>query len=86
MPWVNDKFYYTNGTLRAIAGGYDTVSEVLMIGDYQIVNPYALVEFKADFDMALDSIGKTEWDSLTSTDYNRMTENLNRDSNQITSA
>jgi len=80
MPWVNDVFYYTNGTLRGIANGYDTISEVLMIGDFQVVNQFSRAEFKADFDMALDSIGKTEWNSLTGADYSRMAESLNKSS------
>ena len=75
MPWVNDRFYYTRGILEAIADWYDrkndygatsSIYEVLVIGDYQIVNAWGLVDFKADFDMALDYIGHGEWQGLTS--------------------
>ena len=78
MPWIKDEFYYTVGTLKAVADWYDTVNsydaysniyEVMMIGDHQIVNQWSLMEFKADFDIALDSIGRGEWDGLTSSDF-----------------
>ena len=40
-----------------------------MIGDYQITGLYELIDFKVDFDKALDSIGRADWDTLTSIDF-----------------
>ena len=65
MPWVEDVYYYTAGILRAIVECYDTLHEVLTIGDYKIVNRYSLAEFKADFDISLSSIGRGKWEGVT---------------------
>ncbi len=66
MVWVNDEYFYSVGVLKAIASWYDILSEVLMIGDYQITDQFALALYKADFDMALQAIGKENWRGLTS--------------------
>ena len=50
MPWVNEEYFYTVGILKAIAQQYKVIASVLMIGNYQIVNRYAIALFKADFD------------------------------------
>ena len=67
MVWNNDVYYYSVGTIRAIACWYDVVSEVLMIGDFQITDRFALSLYKADFDRALRAIGKGNWQGLTTT-------------------
>jgi len=58
MPWVNEEFYYTVKLLKAIARWYSSIYEVALIGNYQVTNIFQLVEFKADFDMALKELGK----------------------------
>jgi len=70
MPWINDEYQYTPFVLKSIAQWYDRVYEVLMIGDYKVTSPYVLIDFKVDFDRALDSIGRGSWDTLNSTDFN----------------
>ena len=74
MPWIEDEYFYTIGILKAIADWYKVIASVLMIGNYQIVNRYAIALFKADFDTALSSIGKGKWEGVTGekfTNYKR---------------
>ena len=62
MPWVNDTYYYTRGVVSAIVEWYCLLYDrQLIIGPYQITHLFTLVEFKADFDIALDSIGRGDW-------------------------
>jgi len=56
MAWVNDRFYYSIGILKRIAENY-----IHLYHDASWKSLFALVEFKADFDRALDSIGKGKW-------------------------
>lgn len=62
MVWREDEYFYSVGVLKAIASWYDIISEVLMIGDYQITNKLGIALYKADFDMALNEIGRGKWD------------------------
>jgi len=71
MPWINDTYYYTRGIVNAIVEWYCLLYDRQMqIGPYQITHLFTLVEFKADFDIALDSIGRGEWRGLTSHNFN----------------
>ena len=71
MPWINDEYYYTRGILDAIVEWYCLLYDRQMkIGTYQITHLLTLVEFKADFDIALDSIGRGKWRGLTSHNFN----------------
>jgi len=71
MPWINDEYYYTRGILDAIVEWYCLLYDrQLIIGTYQITHLFTLVEFKADFDIALDSIGRGEWRGLEDSRFN----------------
>jgi len=71
MPWINDIYYYTRSVVDAIVEYYGLLYDrQLKIGPYQITHLFTLVEFKTDFDMALDSIGRGKWRGLTSHNFN----------------
>jgi len=62
--WQGDKYYYTAGMLRRIASSYDKIYDGIsgIIGD-DITDEFSIAEYKADFDMALNAIGKGRWTS-----------------------
>ena len=60
--WIGDEYKYSKKVLKAIAEGYQIVYEGLALSwRSEIVNEWSIAEFKADFDMALDSIGRGHW-------------------------
>jgi len=59
--WYKDKWFYSIGSLKAIAEWYSGVY------DYPVTN--SIIELKADFDRALDSIGRGEWNGLESSKF-----------------
>lgn len=60
--WNGDEYVYAKKTLKAIAEGYREIYEGLALSwRSEIVNEWSIAEFKADFDMALDSIGRGRW-------------------------
>jgi len=64
MPWVNIlDFYYSRKLLQVIAENYETLySDGLPVSLTQVVtNPNSVAEFKADFDHALNEIGRGKW-------------------------
>ena len=62
MPWINNEFIYTKKLLKAIAKSYESIYEGLPVSwKAEVYNPWAIAEYKADFDVALDSIGKGHW-------------------------
>lgn len=62
MPWEGDKFLYTTGLLKAIAKGYISIHEALELSPGNLItNPWAIAEFKADFDIALQGLGRGRW-------------------------
>lgn len=62
MAWKDDTFYYSVKVLKTIAENYTSLYEGLEFRSGQlIVNPWALAEYKADFDMAMQSIGHGKW-------------------------
>ena len=62
MPWVGNEFRYTKRLLKAIAENYIPIYEGLPLSYGEVVtNPWALAEFRADFDTALNNIGKGKW-------------------------
>lgn len=67
MPWISDTEYkYTKGIIKAIADSYMTIYECLtMPWNVEILNLYQIVEYKADFDIALSGIGKQKWAGLS---------------------
>ena len=64
MPWIENQFFYTKRLLKTIAGNYVTLYDGLPSWGGQITNPWALAEYKADFDIALNGIGKGKWQGI----------------------
>ena len=63
MGWINDKYFYSTGALKSIAENYLRIYEGLPLSwRTEIYNPWAIAEYKADFDRALRGIGKGKWD------------------------
>ena len=62
MGWINDQFYYSKKLLRVIAENYTSIYNGLPRLHSEVVNLWELAELKADFDMALNSIGRGKWD------------------------
>jgi len=70
--WKGDEYYYGVGTLRTIANNYDNIyqgisflripikkCELLLdddIAENLVTDPWAIAEYKADFDMAWDAL------------------------------
>ena len=71
MPWIEDRFYYTRGILKDIARCYDGIYGGLTINDHYIVNDFDVAEFKADFDRALDELGRAKWDGITHCNFSQ---------------
>ena len=64
MPWINNEFIYTKRILQAIAENYTDIYMSIYYSGGEIhegivVNP--LIDYKIDFDMALNSIGAGHW-------------------------
>ncbi len=62
MGWRDGRFYYTKKVLKGIAENYFTIYDGLPTLNREIMNPWGLAEFKADFDMALNGLGRGYWD------------------------
>jgi hypothetical protein len=70
MTWHNDIYYYSSGILKAIAQGYDSLYEDgLLLANHRISYLHSIAEYKADFDMSLDYIGRGNWHGLISLDF-----------------
>jgi len=70
MPWISDTEYvYTPKVLDAIALGYESIYSHLDLGMHTITIMDRLVEYKADFDLALSSIGRGYWDGLNEANF-----------------
>ncbi len=62
MPWNVNTYIYTQGVLRAIVRGYESIYDWLLLSYHsEVESPWGRVEYKSDFDMALDAIGKGRW-------------------------
>ena len=62
MGWNGNEYFYSKHTLRTIAANYLNIYEGLPLSlNEEVVNPWALAEYKADFDMALRNIGRGRW-------------------------
>lgn len=60
--WKGNEYVYSKKVLKAIAEGYRAIYEGLALSwRSEVVNEWSLAEYKADFDMALNSIGKGRW-------------------------
>ena len=62
MGWVNGKYYYSTGALKSITENYLRIYEGLPISWRTVIyNPWAIAEYKGDFDRALRGIGRGKW-------------------------
>ena len=60
--WIGNNYFYTKRTLKAIAENYISIYEGLPLSlRSEVTNLWALAEYKADFDIALNSIGRGKW-------------------------
>ncbi len=68
--WKENKYYYSRRTLQTIAKYYCNIYDGLpvLFGE-DLTNPLGLAEFKADFDMALDGIGRGRWTGNINGDF-----------------
>ena len=64
MGWHNEEYFYTIGTLKAIAYGYEC-----LYSDAHLASLFLVAESKADFDISLNAIGRGEWRGLVSQDF-----------------
>ena len=77
MGWDKSRttYFYTLGMLNAITRSYKTLYtagiEIVITQDivYRNGDPLSVMEFKADYDMALLSIGRGDWRGLVSLDF-----------------
>lgn len=71
MGWVNNGYRYTVKTLQSIAGTYRFLYDGLPLSEnYEVTKLLDIAEFKADFDVALESIGSASWSGIIG-DYRR---------------
>ena len=61
MPWIGNQFIYTKRLLRTIADNYPLHYGLPAYGGELITNPWSLAEYKADFDLALNNLGRGKW-------------------------
>ncbi len=62
VEWKGTDLIYTPALLRLIAGSYTGLDRTgLALTSETITNPYALIEYKTDFDLALRHIGPGQW-------------------------
>lgn len=59
--WQNEKYIYSSGLLQRIAWCYESIYDGIPILSSEITDPFSVAEFKADFDIALNAIGRGEW-------------------------
>jgi hypothetical protein len=64
IMWINDVFYYSVGMLKAIAFNYESLYTDAPDGAL-----FYIAESKADFDRALDAIGRGKWRGLTNDNF-----------------
>lgn len=66
MPWINDyqDFHYSRKLLEAIAENYlELYQDGLPLNEDRLeTNLFNIAEYKAEFDQALNSLGKAKWD------------------------
>ena len=62
--WINDVFYYSVGNLKGIAEHYES-----LYTNASLAVLYYVAESKADFDRALDNIGRGKWRGLENSNF-----------------
>lgn len=60
--WVGNQFFYSKRLLKTIAESYANLYDGLPTLRGQIINPWVIAEYKADFDIALSKLGRGHWD------------------------
>ncbi len=62
VGWRDGVFYYNKRLLKTIAENYCTIYDGLPVFlGTEIMNPFSLAEYRADFDIALKGIGRGHW-------------------------
>ena len=62
MGWENNRYIYSKRILKVIAENYGSLYDGLPLSPHwEETNPITLAEYKADFDRALNSIGRGHW-------------------------
>jgi hypothetical protein len=60
--WLNDTYIYSPGWLKTIAANYEHIYQGISLINGELLNEtQALIEFKSDFDRALDELGRGDW-------------------------
>ena len=59
--WQGDTYFYNVKILETIARGYKELREICLLSGYGFPGIPQVVLTKADFDLALNSIGKGKW-------------------------
>jgi hypothetical protein len=71
--WEGNEYVYTKGMLKRIALSYQHIYQGIEGLSSDITNDLEIAEYKADFDRALNEIGRGEWtgeiDYLTFRDF-----------------
>ena len=63
MGWRGNQFFYSKRLLKTIAENYCSIYEGLPLSSgEEVTNPWLIAEYKADFERALQSIGRGKWD------------------------
>ena len=71
---MDTQYFYSSRKLRIIARNYDQLGNGFSFREgHLITNPWAIAEYKADFDMALNGIGRGRWSGFN---INRSFKNL----------
>lgn len=70
--WINDTYEYSTHTLKVIANYYCKIYEgIPVLFKEDLINPWSLAEFKADFDLALNNVGRGSWNGKVNGDFNK---------------
>ena len=70
MGWKEDRYFYSIRVLRTIAEYYAQlyINGIELRND-NITNSIVLAEFKADFDVSLDAMGRGRWRGIKSSEF-----------------
>jgi len=72
--WKGDEYVYSKKILKKVAGNYEHIYDRIVLAVYTVIldgykverewcirGEQVLIEYKADFDMALNELGKGRW-------------------------
>jgi len=61
--WQGNEYVYSARTLKVTARFYDKIYQGLPLSfTFEVTDPLQIAEYRADFDRALDAIGRGCWD------------------------